>query len=267
MSNQPQPCKLLSFNIRGAWREKEPNGNTWKNRRQLAFDVIKRNDPDVFGLQECIKEVWEEWTIEFPSYASNMGPAYRQDPPSYYPALFWKKSRFELMHASYFWVSPTPDRFSISWEGGVTVTHWIQLLDKITQNELYVLNTHFHSTAKDKCIHCIIEHMQSLGFLEKPAALMGDFNLSPQTKLHAALVSAGLSDAFLQSGKQDAPGVYTTHEFCGTLDPPREYWVRKDWIFCSSPFKATDFLIDTTGEPPLFPSDHFPIMATVCHSH
>ena len=86
----------------------------------------------------------------------------------------------------------------------------------------------------------------------EPFVLTGDFNTTPDSKVHAMLTQH-LKDAWLAAPHQSGPDK-TFHDFTGK---PTE---RIDWILVRG-FKVEDVRTVTTHEGQIYPSDHFPVMA------
>jgi endonuclease/exonuclease/phosphatase family metal-dependent hydrolase len=87
---------------------------------------------------------------------------------------------------------------------------------------------------------------------DEPFVLTGDFNTSPDSKLHAMLTKH-LEDAWLVAPHRSGPEK-TFHDFTGNPDR------RIDWILVRG-FEVKDVRTVTTHEGKLYPSDHFPVVA------
>lgn len=92
---------------------------------------------------------------------------------------------------------------------------------------------------------------------EVPVVLTGDFNTLKDFGVYKTFVEAGLRDAYRQL---HAPGRVmegTFHDF-GRIPP-----MPIDWIFVSPQLQVVEAEIDRTHVGPLYPSDHYPVTATL----
>ena len=100
---------------------------------------------------------------------------------------------------------------------------------------------------------------------ELPAIVTGDFNAEPGSPVHRIFTDAGFDDSHLLSGNLPTR---TFHKFQGDGFVPRrpEREGRLDWtlvrggpeeIRCEK--GSCQAILDS--EPPVFPSDHYPVIA------
>src|SRR6478752_2708445 len=61
-----QSVKVMTYNIR---LDHVSDGvNQWPNRKTKVFDLIKKYDPDIFGVQEALPNQMEDLAQNLPTY-------------------------------------------------------------------------------------------------------------------------------------------------------------------------------------------------------
>ncbi|WP_119069056.1 endonuclease/exonuclease/phosphatase family protein [Rubrobacter indicoceani] len=257
---EPEELRVMTFNIRGALH---PDGkNAWNRRAALNVDVIRCWKPDLIGFQEFQRGNLKTYKEHLPEYEKALGPRYQNGRPHAFNAVFWSASRMELLDASGFWLSETPDEFSGSWE-----TRQIRsanlLRFRLPENREFVfLNTHLdHRSipARQNGSKLITEKLEP--HRDTPAIITGDFNAEPGKPAHGIFSEAGFKDTHLLCGN---PPTKTFHRFEGESfgrEAKRE--LRMDWILVrdgpDARWTAIASHIVRDCDPPVFPSDHYPV--------
>ncbi|MDZ7649266.1 MAG: endonuclease/exonuclease/phosphatase family protein [Cytophagales bacterium] len=106
-----QSVSVMSYNIR---LDTEADGiNQWKNRRDKVIALIKKNNPDLLGVQEALHNQMMDLQkglseYEFIGVGRDDGKEKGE-----YSAIFYKKSRFEVIKKKRLWLSETPE---IAWK-------------------------------------------------------------------------------------------------------------------------------------------------------
>jgi endonuclease/exonuclease/phosphatase family metal-dependent hydrolase len=170
----------MSFNIRLSLSDDFDGENSWILRREAVIEMIKEVNPDLFGIQEGLLGQVNYMGEHLPEYsfygvARNDGPNTGES-----NAVFYKKSRFELLESNTFWLSETPDEVSMGWDAAFhRIVTMVRLLDKKSGREFYFYNTHFDhmgKVAREESGKLIIERMKSSIPYDAPVVLTGDFN-------------------------------------------------------------------------------------------
>ncbi|MBP7049625.1 MAG: endonuclease/exonuclease/phosphatase family protein [Phycisphaerae bacterium] len=110
---------VMTFNIR--YGNADDKGDGWPNRREMVFDVLRRHDPDVVGLQEALRFQIDEIRAALPQYAE-IGVG-REDGKTEgeYSAILYRKDHLALDDSGTFWLSDTPEvPGSITWGNACT---------------------------------------------------------------------------------------------------------------------------------------------------
>ncbi len=129
-----EPIKLISYNLRNS--HGKDGDNVWMKRRHATPEMIRREAPDVFGVQEGLIDQLHYIDTECPQYA-RVGVG-RDDgaEKGEFMAVYYLRDRFELLDSGTFWLSETPDKVSRGWDGACnrTVT-WVELKDRKSGKE------------------------------------------------------------------------------------------------------------------------------------
>ncbi len=254
----------MSFNIRGSFHH-EDGINSWEERRDLNIATIKRYDPDIMGIQEAQSGNIADYEIHFPEYKREVGlMSIRQTERRHYVPIYYRAKRFEKVRSGGFYLSETPDIWSIGWDAiyprAVT---WIILNDKSVDQNIFVLNTHYnHERENDhsriESSKLIVEQSGIHG-LALPRIIMGDFNARPNQDAYQEFMDNGYQDTFIQAGHDGNPN--TIHAFQGedfTYDGARIDWILIHDVNQHLNIQSFDVIRD--HDHPIYPSDHFPIL-------
>ena len=89
---------------------------------------------------------------------------------------------------------------------------------------------------------------------------MADFNALPTSEAYQVFTQHGYQDTYTANGSR--ADANTFHDFRGPAYPCSSH--RIDWILTrdgASSFAVRDCAIITDAAPPLYPSDHYPVLA------
>ncbi|MFL7839922.1 MAG: endonuclease/exonuclease/phosphatase family protein [Candidatus Promineifilaceae bacterium] len=264
--------RVMSFNIRTITAR--DYRHAWDLRKHLVIERVRAFDPDFLGMQECQEGEQEQFIRQqLPDYEffgvrrgddSRTG---REMAP-----LLIRKSAFELLDGGTFWLSKTPEEQGSKLLGAVfprTAT-WARLRSRVNPaRTIFFFNTHFDyiplilpqaAEILRERIHAITSGM--------PTVLTGDFNTPTGGGAYRRLTEAvdsrkddsefRLIDVSIDSGTTSGSPAGTIHKF-GMLNRP----LIIDWILASTQFTAVTALIDDYNDDGLYPSDHYPVIATL----
>lgn len=261
----------MSFNIRGS--DYDDGKNRWEHRADLNVRTIRRYDPDLIGFQELQTGNIRTYRRELPGYGYLAGPRYNNEPPFNYPSNFWKLSRFAWRESGGFFLSPSGEP-EPAWDANlIRSAAWVRLRDRRTGAVFVHLNTHLDHQGERARVggsEIIVGRLHALQSGGVPALVTGDFNCNPGSTSHRTFLDAGFVDTWLAAGNADGPGANTFHGFTGQEFTPREGTSRIDWILArdgAQGFETHSNTIIRDAEPPLYPSDHYPILAEISFGH
>lgn len=265
---------VVSFNIRyGGANDGE---NNWDKRKDLACDVIRRQNADLIGLQEALRSQLDDIRAALPQY-SEIGVG-RDDGAAKgeYSAILYRKDRFDVNESGTFWLSDTPAvPGSITWGNACTrVCTWARFLPKSSGKAFYLFNTHLDHVSqpsREKGIALIASHLRDRKHPD-PVLLTGDFNvgagnpvvryLTGELQLDAANNGPSknpvpLVDTFRLLHRETSE-VGTFHGFKGTTSN-----TKIDYILAQPGVEVLRADILHDHQDSRYPSDHFPITAAI----
>ena len=251
--------RIMSFNIRGSFVD--DGENVWPSRRELALEVIENEAPDLVGFQEVQEGNWSFFGGRLAGFRGAKGPRYNNAEPFCYPSVFWRDEVLEVVEQGEFWLSETPEVFSASWDTAcIRSALWLRFRSRVDGREFLHVNTHLDHVSEAARLNgarLILERSADLAG-GAPRVLTGDFNCEPGSPVHRLFLDGGFQDAHQAAGGTDGPEVFTFHAFTGARKLGRI-----DWVLTAGNVRVHSCRIVTRADPPLFPSDHYPVVAEV----
>lgn len=255
LSESSQELKLMdvmTFNIRyGTANDGE---NSWENRKHLVFEMIRKHDPEVLGLQEALLFQIEEIVAKCPGYRwVGVGRDDGLDKGEFSPILT-KSDSVGVLEYGTKWISETPDIVGSKGPGAnlPRIFTWAKLRLR-TGKTGFVVNTHFDhesSAARELGAQQIGEFIgRAKGDF---GVVMGDFNAGLKSQPLQVLKGMGLTPG---TTSESETGTFTGFKFGNTAGE------QIDHILVDSRTKFSLFTIDRWSESERYPSDHFPIIA------
>ncbi|AOS43162.1 Endonuclease/Exonuclease/phosphatase family protein [Lacunisphaera limnophila] len=257
----PLVLKVMTYNLRYASTQ---SPHAWPDRRPVMRDLLAREAPDVIGTQEGLYGQLRDLAADLPDYEW-IGLGRAGGSADEFTAIFFRRDRFEPVAFDHFWLSDTPQVIgSITWGPKYRrMASWVRLRDKATGREFEVWNTHFDhevEVARQKSAALIRDRLAQVD-AATPLVLVGDFNCTAgASRAHEILTrEAGLTDTWDAAPARANADLNTFNGF----NPPAHAGERIDWILARRPAAVEAAgIVDYTGLPQ-FPSDHFPVTATV----
>lgn len=247
--------KYISYNIRYA--NTSDGDNAWDIRKPATKEMIEREQPDVFGLQEALIGQLQYIDSNFPQY-SRVGVG-RDDgkEDGEFMAVYYRNDKFKLLENGNFWLSETPDQCSMGWDAACKrIVTWAKLKDLDSKKVFYVFNTHLDhvgEVAREQSILLIVKKIDEIVKKDKaPVFLSGDFNSN---------VSSPIFDP-LKNIMKDSRAILPESEWIPTYNSFGNGGDSMiDYIFYKNA-EVQDFktLNGDYGKP--YISDHYPVMAT-----
>ncbi len=270
--------RLMTFNVRGA---PETDGvNIWANRAALTVETIRASAPDLIGFQEVQAENLATFRVKLKDYDYVLGPLSNRPDRILFNAIFWNPKTLSQAASGGFYLSRTPHRWSLDWDSArVRVLTWVRLRLVESDLELLHLNTHLDhigSQARAQGSHAIVRNLRDIDSGSLPVVLTGDFNSAPQAtsadshsdveRPYRVFQEAGFVDAYrafnpLNDKEENTFHGFKGKEFSGNGD--LSAW-RIDWILVRSGARSINVkscAIVRHAFPPLYPSDHYPVVA------
>lgn len=255
------PIDVMSFNIRyGTANDGE---NRWDARRAMLFDLVRDQNADVVGLQEALAFQIDEIAAAAPAYAVigvGRDDAARKGE---YAAILYRRDRFHVAQSGTFWFSDTPDVVaSKTWGNRITrICTWARLIDR-DGRAFWIYNVHLdHESqpSREKSVVLLRQRVDARPFPSEPVIVTGDFNVGEANPALAAIRAGG---AFVDAFRVRHPDERVAGTFTG-FTPGKIDGDKIDYIFVQPGAKVLSAAILRTSRGGRYPSDHFPVTATV----
>jgi endonuclease/exonuclease/phosphatase family metal-dependent hydrolase len=266
--NQTASTRVISYNI----RLNTPNDgvNAWPYRKDMFTVNLIAYDADILGVQEAVNDQIVDLITGMHEFSYVGQGRDDGDEAGEYTAIFYKNDRFIKIDEGQFWLSETPDVIgSVGWDAAITrVATWVILRDQTTNEELFVLNTHFDhrgEVARTQSARLILTKIDAYS-RGLPTIIMGDFNARPDTQVYALITDQAadivMNDAYKACDLHEGPiGTFQGFE---VTDEDTNH--RVDYIFFSEDFSCSDYRADIgTVASGRYGSDHLPVIANIVH--
>jgi endonuclease/exonuclease/phosphatase family metal-dependent hydrolase len=268
-SSQPRPTgelRVMTFNLRVRTILDGPN--IWDRRRELVVQRVRAFDPHLLGTQEGLASM-EAFLCEQLGDYTFFGVG-RRDGKRHGEmcGVFFKTARFELLAGGHFWLSTTPEKPGSRGWGAISprMVTWVKLRPRDGGPTFYWFNTHFDAfsgQARTESAKLLRHRMVQIARLT-PYVVTGDFNAGPASVPYRMLLAkpsptaSSPHDVYRAAHPVATRNEGTFHLFTGWAGGPRI-----DWILASRHFQTITAEIDRTRGPCGYPSDHFPVTATL----
>lgn len=257
--------KLMTVNV--GWMG---SGGGWLKRHPVMIGAIRAHDPDIIGFQEPQRVQRDALARDLPGYAAwgNLKGRAADGGQEGNP-VFFREDRFRIDtgESGRFWLSDTPEvPGSKTWDNKyVRICEMVRLIDKRTGDALYVYNSHWsfsRNAANLKGARLILDRIQRRSH-DDPVVLMGDFNATRDDP-SIEWISGGhphvtLRDAFTFMDPNPARAGTFHKAFDGVPSGKQIDYILID----PGRFEVIDATVVKDHREGLYPSDHFPLMATV----
>jgi endonuclease/exonuclease/phosphatase family metal-dependent hydrolase len=277
--SQADALILVSFNIR--YDNPGDGQNAWVHRRAGVVEILRRQAPDIAGLQEALRHQVDQIQDDLPSMAwVGVGRDDGQDSGEFVP-IFYRRDRFELVESGTFWLSETPTRpGSRTWGNTLPrICTWAVLRDRRVGRMIRVYNTHLdHQSqeSRERSAALIAADIQSRVQPGDSVILLGDLNAGERSRVLRFLTGklaspleerlpdpagwAGLVDTF-RYVEPDAA-------FAGTFNawrtgPEAERGDKIDYVLVDPSLTPVRAFIDRSRPGGRHASDHWAVVATV----
>ena len=255
-----QSFTVATFNIR--YDNRSDSGNLWVNRAPVVANLIRFHDFDVFGVQEALKNQLTDINAALPEYARYGVGRDDGKQAGEHSSIFYKKEKFKLLKSGDFWLSSTPDIPGLGWDATCCnrICSWIYLENIKSKKKFYLFNVHFDHQgviARKESAKLMVDKIKAIAG-SQPVILTGDLNGGRESEWYQTIVNSGILKDVYKGVKYP----YANNSSMNSFTTPRGTSVI-DHIFMSKQFSASRWGILTDSYFGKFPSDHFPVVATV----
>ncbi len=265
--NQDKGLTVMTFNIR--YDNPDDGINAWPNRIALVCDLLKKEKPDLLGLQEALWYQYEKIDSAISGYSSVSRGRDDGKKAGEMNSVFYNVRRFDYVRDSTFWLSESPSvPGSKGWGASLPrIVTWVELKDKNNQKSLYYFNTHFahdSDSARIMSAGILLKEVKRIAGKNR-FVITGDFNMVPESKAYSILTEKSssrplLKDSYLISKVKPGGPDYTNNGF---RDRPGKS--RIDYVFVRDGMKVDSASVVVKKEGPVFVSDHWPYKAVISY--
>ena len=245
--------KVMSYNIRLG--SAQDGTNSWGLRYTATEEMLKDQQPDVFGVQEAL-EYQVRYIEDMCGYESVGVGRENGKKEGEYMSIFWNKKTVSMLKWGTFWLSETPQKPSRGWDAACFRTAtWALMKDKATGDKFYFINTHLDHQgvqAQKNGLKLIMDKIAEINDDGYPVVLVGDFNMEPSNPNLSDL------DASMQSARNIAEQTdsHATYNGWGKSNTMIDYIYVSGFSSCPEYQTVTKRYADRK-----FVSDHYPICA------
>ncbi len=238
--------------------------NRWQKRNHVVYDVLKKYNCDIIGLQEVTHKMYRDLEQHLQDYWIIGQPRTKRFFVEHNNILISK--RHKILEEETFWLSDQPDKVGSSiWYSvfpRICTTAKIQLE---SGEIIRIYNTHldvYLSPARGYGLKKIVEYIEKQQQIESfPIILMGDFNTKPNDKLIQKFIEDGINNKRFVAVQEYDKSIYNKPTMGRFKD--KEKGMHLDYIFVSEECSVAQTQIVKHHVNGRFPSDHYPLFADV----
>ena len=257
--------RVVSYNLLFEKTVPSELDRRWVNRKEKVKQLFTNYSFDIIGTQEALTSQvndilsWKDWgRIGGDLPHGDIDCSFNEENE----AVFYKKSRFEVLEEGNFWFSESPDKpGTYSW--GATYPRmctWGKFKEKTTGRIFYIYNSHFNVDAPQSRIESakmILNKVKAVAG-EYPVICTGDLNSVPEEESVLTLLGDGtLKDSKLVATTIEGAGG-TYHGFSSEATTRLDYVMVTDKVGVNV-YRAIDNELRTAR----FGSDHLPVVVDV----
>lgn len=262
--------KVMSFNIRFPNPADSLDLN-WDSRKAPIRRMLDDIRPDIIGMQEPRWQQWNEVAALCPEYRTLhiLADDEVEDARSMRIMILYDRERFFRLADGRFYLSPTPDIPSQSWDAtdrSYRGAQWVHLLDRHTGKDLYFVNTHFvyksseqDDDARAKSSQLIVARMREIAGEDASVFVVGDMNAhdDPRKKRHSGIVPFY---EWMEAARDKAATTDSLSSFNGFGRNREEHKNSLDHIFYRNAIPKEFRTITSHDYGVYYISDHYPII-------
>ncbi len=267
-SEKEQTIKMraCSFNLRGVIK-KDKGTRSWKHRKTIVANFIKKYDIDIIGAQESAVKQFPALDKLLPDYAYFGESSLGKKDGRVINLIIYKKNKYKLHEKGTLWLAPTPEvKTKILDSAEPRTVNYGKFSDNKTGKIFYVFSTHLDhrgKNAKQEQAHFLMRIIK-----EKtngtPYLLVGDFNSGDGSKVIKYIKSQpGVLDARDISKKEPINMPNTFNGFKGHAQKGDKNAKRIDFMFLSAPSEVETYEVSDYNENGVYPSDHYPVVCDI----
>lgn len=255
---------IMSFNIR--YDEPNDKEQNWGHRKENVVRMLKFYDLDIMGFQEVLLSQLNYLKTNLDAYdVVGVGREDGMDKGEFVP-IFYRKDRFKKVDTGTFWLSETPNKVSKGWDANLErIVTWVILIDKRSDKEFIILNTHFDHRGVEARIQSaqllkskIVDLAQG-----RQVILTGDFNSLPESDAIRNLTNISDVNSLVNSNEL-AKLTYGPNWTSGGFDSkPFDQRRIIDYVFLKNIAVVNRYAVFTEKLNEICLSDHCPVFVQI----
>lgn len=257
--------KIMSFNMKRNY--KTGGEKCFYKRKEGIRQIIQQYNPDVIGTQELTNETLNILGNLLSDYVC-IGDGREGKEKGEYTAILYRKDKFALKEEHTFWLSPTPERQSRAWLAMFPriCTTCVLTLKEDQKQSLRVYNTHLDHIsywARVKGLGVITKLLREANKENVlPAILMGDFNAIPTSRTIRKWQKEKQREGIvLKSAFHEIEDLSTARSYHGFKGKIKGMPI--DYIYATEDVAIKEVHLCRDQIDGIFPSDHYPLLATI----
>ena len=266
---------VMSFNIR--YGSASDGENHWDNRKGLVADVLRTHLPDLVGLQEALRFQIDAIRQALPRYGEIGAGRDDGKERGEYSAILYLTDRFDVDKQGTFWLSDTPEvPGSRSWGNDIPrICTWARFIDKRTTSAFYVFNAHLDhrsQPSRERGAELIARRINQRSHHD-PVLLTGDLNAAEDNPAIRYLKGLAPHIPSLEDKSAPVPPFVDTFRIvCPETNDVGTFsgfdgWRtggKIDYVLATPSIDVIDAKIVYDNDARRYPSDHYPVTATIC---
>ena len=176
----PAQLTVMSYNIR--YGDAQDGTNSWQYRYPASYSMIMDQQPDILGLQEALDyqvKFLEEYCKNYKCVGVGRENGKHEGE---HMSIFYNKKKIRLIKWGTFWLSETPSKPSLGWDGACYRTATWALMEATSSNrKFFYVNTHLDHVgveARKNGLALIQQKIAELNPEGYPVVVTGDFNMT-----------------------------------------------------------------------------------------
>jgi len=255
-----------TYNIRCDVTSDRESGNGWQQRCPQVCALVGYESPDVWGAQEVFYHQLQDIIKLLPEYGYVGVGRDDGDQRGECSPVFYRRDRFEVVDSGHFWLSDTPWKPSLGWDGAcVRICSWVHLRHLADQNDFFYFNLHLDHVGEVARRNAATLVLSRIGEIAQGGTviLTGDFNVDQHDEVYQQFATSGLlNDSYEVAQRRLEPnGTFNNYDF-GQVSKSRI-----DHVFVSPNVSVERYGILTNiywsdGQIRM-PSDHYPVFVKI----
>jgi endonuclease/exonuclease/phosphatase family metal-dependent hydrolase len=255
----PGTLRVMTFNIRyGTAHDGE---NAWTKRRDLLYEVLRAERPDLIGVQEALRFQIDEILAAVPGYASTGVGRDDGAAKGEFSAILVRADRFHVADSGTVWFSDTPETpGSMTWGNKITrICSWARFVERdgraFTHYNLHL--DHQSQPSREQSAALLRQRIDARRRAGEPVIVTGDFNAGEQNPALRALIGPFVDTFRVKHPDEKAVATFTNFKAA----PPDGDKI--DYVLVEPGTEVLEAAIVRTSRDGRFPSDHFPVTAVI----